>query len=320
MPDLYPAIEPHDSGTLGAGDGNLLYWEVCGNPDGKPALVLHGGPGSGCTPHHRRYFDPDAYRVVLFDQRGCGRSRPHASDPATDLKTNTTHHLLGDIELLRRHLGIGAWLVFGNSWGSTLALAHAEQHRERVSELILVAVTMTRRSEIDWLYHGAGRFLPEAWARFRAGVPVTDSSDDLVEAYYRLLHHADPAVRERAARSWCDWEDALVALDPDARPNPRYEDPRFRMAFARIVTHYFTHHAWLEDGALLQHADRLRGLPGVMIHGRLDLGSPLITAWELAQAWPDGELFTLSAAGHSAGDPGMTETIVAATDGFAGCT
>jgi proline iminopeptidase len=317
MADLYPPIEPWESGPLDVGDGNLVYWEVAGHPDGKPALVLHGGPGSGCTPHHRRFFNPGAYRVVLFDQRGCGRSTPHASDPLADLSTNTTHHLLHDIERLRRHLEVEQWLVFGNSWGSTLALAYAQQHPTRVSELVLVAVGTTRPSEIDWLYHGAGRFFPEPWSRFRAGVPAADRDGNLVHAYHRLLQHPDEAVRERAARDWCDWEDAVVSLDPHAGPNPRYADPRFRMAFARIVTHYFKHCAWLDDGGLLRHADQLRGIPGVMIHGRLDLGSPVITAWELAQAWPDGELIIVNAAGHSTGDPGMSETAVAATDRFA---
>lgn len=317
MADLYPAAEPHNSGMLHVGDASHVYWEICGNPDGKPVLVLHGGPGSGCTPHHRRYFDPHAYRVVLFDQRQCGRSTPHASDPTTDLSTNTTHHLLRDIELLRVHLGIEQWLVFGNSWGSTLALAYAQQHPDRVSALVLVAVGTSRPSEIEWLYHGVARFLPEHWSRFRAGAPEADRDGDLVDAYRLLLGHPDPAVRERAARSWCEWEDAVVSPDPSIPPDPRYADPRFRMAFARIVTHYFAHDAWLEDGVLLRHAHRLRGIPGTMIHGRLDLGGPLVTAWELSQAWSDAELIVVNSAGHSTGDPGMTETVVAATDRFA---
>lgn len=315
MADLYPAIEPHDSGMLDVGDANVVYWEVCGNPHGKPALVLHGGPGSGCTPRHRRYFDPDAYRIVLLDQRGSGRSTPHAGEPTTDLSTNTTHHLLRDIELLRGHLDIERWLVFGNSWGSTLALAYAELHPDHVSEIVLLAVGTTRPSEIEWLYHGAGRFFPEAWSRFRAGVPAADRDGDLVDAYYRLLQHPDSSVREKAAQSWCAWEDAVVSIDPDAQPNPRYEDPRFRMAFARIVTHYFKHHAWLDDGALLAGADRLRGIPGVMIHGRIDISGPLITAWQLAQAWPDSELIAVDGAGHSSGD--MTGALLAATERFA---
>jgi proline iminopeptidase len=290
LADLYPPIEPYATGMLDVGDGNSVYWETCGTTTGKPAVVLHGGPGSGCTPQHRRFFDPSSYRVVLFDQRGSGRSTPHASKLTTDLSANTTQHLVTDIELLREHLGIERWLVFGNSWGSTLALAYAEQYPERVSEIVLVAVTMTRPSEIDWLYHGVGRFFPEEWARFRAGVPERARAGSLVDAYYELLQHPDVAVREQAARDWCEWEDAIVSIVPDAPPNPRYDDPRFRMAFARIVTHYFHHLAWLEDGALLRDAHLLGDIPGVLIHGRLDLGGPLLTAWELARAWPASEL------------------------------
>lgn len=317
MTTLYPDIEPYAHGMLDVGDGNLVYWEVCGNPQGKPALLLHGGPGSGCTPGMRRLFDPTRYRVVLFDQRNCGRSTPHASDPATSLAANTTPHLLADIELLRTTLGIERWLVFGMSWGSTLALAYAESHPDRVSEIVLAAVTTTRPGEIDWLYHGAGRFFPEAWERFRDGVPSAERDGNVVEAYARLLEHADPAVREQAAASWCAWEDAVVATNPAAGPNPRYADPRFRMAFARIVTHYFRHNAWLEDGQLLRDADRLSGIPGVLIHGRLDISSPLETAWQLAQAWVDSELVIVERSGHSSAEPGMAEAIVAATDRFA---
>jgi proline iminopeptidase len=316
MAHLYPAIEPYESGMLDVGDAHLVYWENCGNPNGGPALVLHGGPGSGCTPMHRRWFDPSRYRIVLFDQRGCGRSVPHASDASTDLRVNTTHHLLDDTERLRAHLGIDAWLVLGNSWGSTLALAYAERYPRHVSGLVLAAVGTTRTSEIDWLYHGVGRFFPEQWARFRDGVPAADRDGNLVDAYCRLLAHPDAAVRERAAQQWCDWEDAVVSSG-DSEPNPRYRDPSFRMAFARIVTHYFSHAAWLENGELLRNAGALRGIPGVMIHGRLDLGCPLGTAWELAQAWLDGELVVVAAAGHSTGDLGMTDAIVAATDRLA---
>jgi len=318
MTTLYPDIEPYAHGTLDVGDGNRVYWEACGNPQGKPALVLHGGPGSGCTPGMRRSFDPARYRIILFDQRNCGRSTPHASDPATSLAANTTPHLLADIEQLRTTLEIDRWLVFGMSWGSTLALAYAESHPEHVSEIVLAAVTTTRPEEIDWLYHGAGRFFPDQWVRFREGVPPAERDGDLVEAYVRLLEHPDPAVRERAAANWCAWEDAVVATDPGAGPNPRYADPRFRMAFARIVTHYFRHNAWLEDGQLLRDAGRLSRIPGVLIHGRLDISSPLSTAWELAQAWPGSELVIVERSGHSCAEPGMAEAIVAATDGFAG--
>jgi proline iminopeptidase len=316
MADRYPEIEPFDQGMLDVGDGHLVYWEVSGSPTGKPALVLHGGPGSGCTPGFRRYFDPSAYRIVAFDQRGCGRSLPHASDPSADLSTNTTHHLVADIERLREHLRIERWLVWGGSWGSTLGLTYAERHPDRVTEIVLASVTMTRPADVHWLYHGVGRFLPEAWARFRDGVSGEDRDGDLVAAYHRLLQDPDPAVRERAARDWCDWEDAVVSLEPDHEPNPRYDDPRFRMAFARIVTHYFHHHAWLEDGVLLREAQRLAGIPGVLIHGRLDLGSPAMTAWELARAWPDAELHLVDT-GHTGGGA-MTEQLIAATDRFAG--
>ncbi len=315
--NLYPKLQPYDHGMLDAGDRNLVYWEVCGNPEGKPAVVLHGGPGSGCSTRMRRYFDPTAYRIVLFDQRGCGRSTPHASDPATDLFVNTTEHLLADIELLRRHLGVDRWLLFGASWGSTLALAYAERHPHRVSEIILAGVTTTRRSEIDWLYRGVAPLFPEEWARFRAGVPAAERQGDLVEAYHRLLQSPDSAVRNKAAKDWCDWEWALTSVELAAEPDARWSDPAFQLARARIVTHYFHHYAWLEDGVLLREAASLAGIPGVMIHGRLDVQAPLVTAWELAQAWPAGELVIVGGAGHSSGDPGMGEAIVDATDRFA---
>jgi proline iminopeptidase len=313
----YPEVEPYDQGMLEVGDGQLVYWEMCGNPEGKPAVVLHGGPGSGCSAGMRRVFDPEAYRVVLFDQRGCGRSRPDAGDPATDLSVNTTHHLLGDIEQLRRHLGVERWLVFGGSWGSTLGLAYAERHPERVTEVVLIAIATTRRHEVDWITRQMGRLFPEEWARFRDGVPAADRDGDLADAYARLLADPDPAVRERAAHDWCRWEDTHVAIRPDHRPDPRYDDPAFRMTFARLVTHYWRHAGFLEDGVLLAEAGRLAGIPGVLIHGRMDVSGPLDTAWELARAWPGAELVVIAEAGHSAGDPGMTEATAAATDRFA---
>jgi len=317
MATLYPEIEPHDRGMLAAGDGNLVYWEVCGRPDGKPAVVLHGGPGSGCSPGFRRYFDPEAYRVVLFDQRGCGRSRPHAADPAVDLSSNTTAHLVADVERLRTHLGVERWLVAGGSWGTTLGLAYAERYPERVSELVLWSVVTTSRREVRWVTRDAGRYFPERWERFRAGVPEADRDGDLVAAYRRLLHDPSPAVRERAARDWCDWEDAHVAVRADHRHDTRYDDPVFRMAFARLVTHYWHHAAWLEDGALLAGAGRLAGIPGVLVHGRIDLSGPLDVAWHLARAWPGSELVVVEEAGHGAGEPGMREAVVAAIDRFA---
>jgi proline iminopeptidase len=258
---VFPDIAPYDTGMLDVGDGNLVYWEACGNAEGKPALVLHGGPGSGSTPVHRRWFDPAKYRIVLFDQRNAGRSRPHASDPETELTANTTQHLVADIERLRVHLGIERWLVWGNSWGSTLALVYAETFPERVSEVVLLAVTNMSRRSIDWLYHGVGQFFPEAWERFRDGVPEDLRDGDLVAAYYQLMQDPSLAVREQAARRWCEWEDTVVKLSPDDPPNPRYDDRRFRMAFTRIVTHYFHHGGWLEDGVLLRDADRLAGIP-----------------------------------------------------------
>jgi proline iminopeptidase len=312
---LYPPVEPSESGLLAVGDGHEIYWEACGNRSGKPAVVLHGGPGSGCTPGMRRWFDPSVYRVVLFDQRNCGRSTPHASDPAVDLSTNTTHHLLADIEALREHLGIERWLVWGGSWGSTLALAYVQAHRDRVSEVVAASVTAGMESGLAWLCHGVGRYFPEAWERFRDALPLRYRSDDLVAGYYRALQDPDALVRESAAASWCEWEDTLIKLDPRDPPLARYADRRFRMMFARIVTHYFHHRAWLEEGELLRGASQLASVPAVLIHGRKDLGSPLQTAWDLHKAWPGSELVVTNS-GHSSGDPTMSEAIVAATDMF----
>jgi proline iminopeptidase len=303
MVELYPPIEPYDQGMLDVGDGNRVYWETCGNPDGKPALMVHGGPGQGCSPRMRRGFDPDRYRVVLFDQRGCGRSTPHASDPATDMSYNTTEHLLRDMERLREYFGIDRWLLCGGSWGATLVLAYAERHPHRVSEIVLTAVTSGRRSESDWLYRGAARFFPEEWERFRAGVPAADRDGDLVTAYARLMEDPDPLVRAQAASAWCAWEDAVISLEPNAKPN-LFSDrsPPDMLALVRICTHYVAHGAWLEEGVLLREAGRLAGIPGVLIHGRLDLSCPLDTAWELAHAWPGAELAAPRDSGHQGTD------------------
>ncbi|MFC8143539.1 prolyl aminopeptidase [Streptomyces paradoxus] len=317
MPEPYPpTIEPYAHGMLDVGDGNRVYWEACGNPAGKPALVLHGGPGSGAGPVWRRLFDPAAYRIVLLDQRGCGRSTPDAADPGTSLDANTTHHLIADIEQLREHLGIGEWLVLGGSWGVTLALAYAEQHPGSVSELVLFSVTSTTRREVEWVTRDMGRIFPEEWARFRGAVPEAERDGSLVDAYARLLADPDPAVRERAAREWCRWEDVHVSTFPGHRPDPRYEDPHFRMCFARLVTHYWRHTAFLEDGALLRDAGKLAGIPGVMIHGRLDISGPADIAWHLAQAWPDAELVLIGGEGHGLSGTSMTSAVVAATDRF----
>jgi proline iminopeptidase len=316
MPSLYPDIEPYADGLLDVGDGNRLYWEASGNPDGLPAIVLHGGPGSGSSPNARRFFDPAKYRIILFDQRGSGQSTPGAGDFGTDLSVNTTEHLLGDIGRLRRHLGIARCLLLGHSWGTTLALAYAERHPEHVAGLVLIGVTTTRRSEIDWLYRDIAPLFPEQWARFETGAPALERHD-LVAAYCHLLRDPDPAVRHKAAADWHDWEAATISIDPDAAPPRRWAAPHYRMARARIVTHYFHHNAWLDDGVLLREAGRLKGIPGVMVQGRLDLEAPLKTAWELSQAWPDGELVVVANAGHSAADAGMPAAIVTATDRLA---
>lgn len=312
---MYPQIEPYDHGMLDVGDGNRVYWEVCGDPDGKPAVVFHGGPGSGCMPWWRRYFNPDAYRVVLFDQRGCGRSTPHASEPTTDLTTNTTEHLIGDIELLRRHLGIERWLIFGGSWGSTLALAYAERNPERVTEIVLFGIATTTHREVEWVTRHIGRLHPQEWTRFRDGVPPPERDGNLAAAYARLLNHPDAAVREKAAADWCAWEDAHARVLPHHGHDKRYDDPVFRMAFARLVTHYFSNAAFLEDGILLREAHRLAGIPGVLVHGRLDLSSPLESAWRVAQAWPGSELIVVDGAGHA--DAGIAQASLAAIDRFA---
>ncbi|MET9975636.1 prolyl aminopeptidase [Streptomyces microflavus] len=316
--DLYPPIDPYDSGMLDVGDGNLVYWEVCGNPDGKPALVVHGGPGSGCTPRARQYFDPDRYRVVLFDQRGCGRSTPHASDPATDMRHNTTHHLIADMERLREHLNITDWLLYGGSWGSTLILAYAQTHPERVTEAVISSVTTTRRSEIDWLYRGAGQIFPEAWHTFRESAPEATGPTGLVTAYAHRMESPDPAVRERATAAWCAWEDAVLSMEAHPGPGPYSSRPDLaQQALVRICAHYFSHGAWLRENQLIDEAHRLTGIPAALIHGRFDLSGPLITAWELDRAWPEAELTVIADAGHLGG-PATKRAVLAALNGFAG--
>jgi proline iminopeptidase len=316
MPELYPEIEPYERGMLDVGDGHRICWEQSGAPGGKPALILHGGPGSGLSASARRYFDPARYRIIGFDQRNCGRSTPHASVPDIDLSTNTTAHLIADIEALRRYLGIERWLVLGGSWGSTLALAYAERRPGRVSALVLHSVATTSEREIDWITRGAGSFFPEAWWRFKEGARQVEG-ESIVEGYHRLLMGPDPAVCEKAARDWCDWEIAVVAVDPRIKPHPRYADPTFRLCFARLVTHYWTHRGFLEEDELIRNAGKLDGIPGILIHGRLDVSGPLITPWLLSRAWPGSELVVLGEAGHDSRDPGMAEAIVAATDRFA---
>jgi len=306
-------VEPFRTGMLDVGDGHTMYWEESGDPAGKAAVLLHGGPGSGSAPWQRGLFDPSAYRIVLFDQRNCGRSTPHASKPDVDLSANTTDHLLADIEQLRTHLGVDRWLVAGGSWGSLLALAYAERNPNRVSELIVWGVATGRRSEDDWLFRGGvSAFFPEQWERLLAGVP--DPEDDVVESYARLLFDEDPEVRRRAAFEWCLWESATPAWPPSTGLNERFRDEAFALAFARIVTHYVRHDAWIEDGALLREAGVLEGIPGVIMNGRFDFQSPVGSAWALHRAWPRAEFVVVDDAGHDVS--GITRAIVTATDGF----
>jgi len=318
MTSRYPPLEPYASGMLDVGQGNAIYWETCGHPEGKTAVVLHGGPGSGCSPSWRQLFDPDAYRIVLFDQRNCRRSRPHASQPAIDLGHNTTPHLLADIEKLRNMLGIERWLVMGISWGSTLGLAYATAHPERVSELVLFGVTTGRQAEFDWAFRGGlARFFPAEWQRLIEALPAGERDGDLVEAYYRRLMDPDPAVHRPAAEAWSMWESATPAWPPVPGLADRFRDPAFALAFARIVTHYVVHDAWLEDGELLRAADRLADIPGVLINGRFDFQAPLENAWTLRRHWPAAELVVVDDAGHLADDM-IDAELVRATDRFAG--
>jgi proline iminopeptidase len=312
---VYEPIEPFDRGMLAVSDGNEVYWEQVGTPGGKPAVVFHGGPGSGAGSWWRRLFNPHAYCVTLFDQRGCGRSTPNAGDQAVDLSTNTTAHLIDDIERLRVDRGVERWLVVGASWGSTLGLAYAQAHPERVSEIVLFSVVTTTRREVDWITRDIGRLFPEQWERFRDGVPVELRDGNLAEAYRDLLAHPDPATRDRAARDWCSWEDVHVGFEPGRAPDPRFEDPGFRMCFARLVTHYWSHAAFMEDGALLRDCAKLAGIPGVLIHGRLDVSSPLDIPWRLSRAWSTSRLKVVDDAGHGLSG-GTRPAVIAATDGF----
>ncbi len=318
MTDLYPEIGPYQQGMLDVGDGNLIYWETCGNQDARPVVVLHGGPGSGCTQWHRRMFDPTAYRVVLFDQRNCGRSTPSASAPTTDLAGNNTANLIGDIERLRRHLDIDRWMLFGGSWGSTLALAYAERYSDRITEIILWGVTTGRRKEFDWLFRGGVAVLfPEQWERLRNSIPAAERDGDIVAAYYRLLQDPDRAIREQAALAWCRWESATPGWPPSNSLSPRFTDPTFRMAFARLVTHYVHHNAWLDDGVLLRNADKLANIPGVLVNGRYDLQAPIGWVYDLKRVWPGAELMIVDNAGHDPSNASITAQLIRATNYFA---
>lgn len=303
----YAGGAPYETGMLDAGDGQLVYWEQSGNPAGKPVVMLHGGPGGAPKSGLPKVVDPDAYRLVRFHQRGCGRSTPHVGDLGTSLVANTTQHLIADIELLREHFEIERWLVHGGSWGVTLGLAYAQAFPERVSEMLLVSVTMTRSSDVHWFAHETGRFFPEEWTRFRAGVPEADR-DDLVAGYDRLInHHADPAVRIKATHDWCDWEDAIVSLDDEPYNGFRTQSEADLICFSRLVTHYFSNAAFLADDQLLDSMIQLAGIPGVLIHGRLDLAGPPDVPWLLAQRWPDAGLH-LVRSGHTGNDE-MSERI-----------
>ncbi|NOY89910.1 MAG: prolyl aminopeptidase [Deltaproteobacteria bacterium] len=310
--ELYPAIEPFEHGVLDVGDGHSLYWECCGNPEGKPAVFVHGGPGGGSAPDYRRFWDPSRYRVVLFDQRGCGRSTPHAS-----LEANTTPHLIADMERLRERLGIERWQVFGGSWGSTLSLAYAQAHPERVTELILRGIFLLRDEEIHWYYQeGASRIYPDAWEHFLAPIPEEERGD-LVTAYYRRLTSPDQATRLEAAKAWSVWEGSTSKLVVDPRLVARTGHPRFAEAFARIECHYFIHGGFLPDGVgLLERVDRIRHIPGVIVQGRYDVVCPMKSAWDLHRAWPEADFHITPDAGHAALEVGTRDALVRATDRF----
>ncbi|HEX7616892.1 MAG TPA: prolyl aminopeptidase [Thermoanaerobaculia bacterium] len=310
---LYPPIEPYNTGRLEVSDVHELYFEESGNAKGKPAVFLHGGPGGGSDPKVRRFFHPDKYRIVMFDQRGCGKSTPYAS-----LEANTTWDLVSDIEKLRMHLGIDRWQVFGGSWGSTLALAYAQTHPDRVTELVLRGIFLLRKREIDWFYQeGASILFPDAWEPYLAHIPEAERGD-LVAAYHRRLTSDDPAVRLAAAKIWSGWEGATSKLLPDASFTGHYEEDEFALAFARIEAHYFANRGFLEiDGQLLNDAGKIRHIPGVIVQGRYDVVCPIFSAWALHRAWPEADFVISPDAGHSAWEPPNTRALVAATDKFA---
>ncbi len=310
---LHPAVDAYDEGYLDVGDGHSIHYEQSGNPDGKPAVFVHGGPGGGTDPSQRRFWDASAYRIVLFDQRGCGKSTPHAS-----LEANTTPHLIADMEKLREHLGIERWQLFGGSWGSTLSLAYAQAHPERVTELILRGIFLVRREEVRWYYQsGASRFFPDAWEKFLAPIPEAERHD-LVQAYHLRLTSDDEAARLEAARAWSVWEGSTSRLEVDPALVARTSEPRFAEAFARIECHYFVNEGFLEEGEgqLLRDVHRIRHIPGVIVQGRYDVVCPPKTAWDLHRAWPEAELHIVGTAGHSALEEGTAAQLVAATDRF----
>lgn len=298
MGDFFPPIEPYESGMLDVGDGHHMYWETCGNPLGQPVLYLHGGPGSGSSVGQRRFFDPVRHRAILVDQRGSGRSRPLANADDYELRHNTTRHLIADLEKLRQILAIETWTLLGLSWGTTLAMAYAQAHPRKVSALVLGLITTTSRREVEWLTEGVGRLFPEQWERFAGGVIPEYRRPRLIDSYGDMLNARDATIRRQAATNWCAWEDAHISLGPDHQPTARYEDPEFRYLFARLVTHYWRNAAFLEEDQLIRDAAILNGIPGIMIHGRYDVSSPLETAWRLKNVWDTSTLRVLDDAGH----------------------
>ncbi len=309
---LYPPIEPYETGMLDVGDGHVIYYERSGKPGGKPAVFLHGGPGGGISDSHRQLFDPAKYDVMLFDQRGCGRSTPHA-----ELEANTTWHLVADIERLRILAGADTWLVFGGSWGSTLALAYAQTHPDKVSALILRGIYMLTKAELDWYYQfGVSQMFPEKWAGFLAPIPVAERGD-MVAAYRRILTGNDMTAKLEAAKAWSIWEGETITLLPDTQTSQTFHDGHFALAFARIENHYFFHRGWLEEGQLLGDAGLLKDIPGTIVHGRYDMPCPAHFAYELHKAWPRADFHLVEGAGHAYSEPGILDQLIRATDRFA---
>ena len=312
MRTLYPPIEPYESGLLDVGDGHAVHYERVGTRGGKPAMFLHGGPGGGISPAHRQLFDPARYVVLLFDQRGCGRSTPHAG-----LEANTTWHLVDDIERLRALVGAERWLVFGGSWGSTLALAYAQKHPERVSELVLRGIYTVTQAELRWYYQfGVSEMFPDKWEKFQAPIPAAERGD-MIAAYRRLLTGDDRALQIAAARAWSLWEGETITLLPDPAFAEVHGEDQFALAFARLENHYFVHHCWLEEGQLLRDAGRLRNIPGVIVHGRYDMPCPARHAYALHKAWPEAGFHLIEGAGHAYSEPGILDQLIQATDRFA---
>jgi len=310
---LYPEIEPYETGTIDVGDGHRIYYERCGTPGATPAVFLHGGPGGGCSPTHRRLFDPARYDVLLFDQRGCGRSTPHA-----ELEANTTWHLVADIERLRALMGAKQWLVFGGSWGSTLALAYAQAHADRVSALVLRGIYLCSQEELDWFYQfGVSQMFPDKYARFASLIPPEERGD-MLGAYHRRLTSGPMADRIAAARAWSLYEGETITLLPDAANSALHDDGHFALAFARIETHYFVNQCWLEPGQLLAGVAKLRHIPATIVHGRYDMPCPAHYAWALHEAWPEAEFHLVEGAGHAFSEPGILDQLISATDRYAG--